>query len=421
MSKIRIGVLGGTRGMDFVIRSLSGHPQAEVTAICEFYEPLLSRIKGELDGRGMRLQYHQDFAGMLAGDIDAVILANFANEHARYAVMALNAGKHVLSEVLPVQTMAEAVSLCEAVETSGKVYHYAENYCFFNQYFEMRRRYEAGDIGELVSAECDFINDCSFKWHLLTRGDRDHWRNHVPSTFYCTHSIGPMLYISGSRPEYVIGMETPLLPYMASHGARSGSAAMEIMKLENGAMAKSVNGNLKRPYLTRCRVIGTKGCMESDSELLRVYLEGERETVFSTEEYCPGVFHRDGRASDSWSYFEHGSFCVTEFFIEAILGRADGKYGIGVYQALDMSLPGLLAYRSILRGGEPVRVPDFRKLEERECYRDDHSCTDRRVAGGGQLLPSCSSCTADPGDAIYLLEQKRYSDSLNNSFKPGSN
>ena len=88
----------------------------------------------------------------------------------------------------------------------------------------MRRIFERSEMGALMYAEGNFINDCSFKWHLLTRGNKNHWRNFVPSTFYCTHSIGPLMYTTGLRTETVVGMETPLMPYMAAVGARSGSA-----------------------------------------------------------------------------------------------------------------------------------------------------------------------------------------------------
>ena len=100
------------------------------------------------------------------------MIANFANEHAPYAIEALNHGIHVFSENLPTKTMAEAVALCEAVEKSGKIYAYGAK----------------------------------------------HWRNFVPSTFYCTHSIGPILYVTGRRAETVVGMETQRISYMAQVG-----------------------------------------------------------------------------------------------------------------------------------------------------------------------------------------------------------
>ena len=47
--------------------------------------------------------------------MDAVVLANYANEHAPFAIKCLNKGLHVFSEVLPVQTMKEAVESLLAV------------------------------------------------------------------------------------------------------------------------------------------------------------------------------------------------------------------------------------------------------------------------------------------------------------------
>lgn len=422
MPKVKIGVLGATRGLDFALNGLAEHPFAEVVALCESYGPLLERVKSELSKRGMSLQYYAEFDEFLKSGVDAVVIANFANEHARYAIKALGAGKHVLSEVQPVQTPAEAVALCDAVEISGKIYNYAENYCFLNHNFEMRLRYERGDIGELASAECDFINDCSFKWHLLTRGDRGHWRNFVPSTFYCTHSIGPMLHISGQRPRFVVGMEAPRLPYMAKHGARSGSFGMEIMELENGAIARSLHGNIKRPFSAYCRMIGTKGCMEGTPDGLHIYIEGGQETSFSHEEYLPETFIKNERTAKCKSSFECSSYYPAEFFIGSILGdKTARKYGIDVYQALDMALPGLFAYRSILKGSVPVEVPDFREKAIRERYRSDNACTDPMVASGEDLLPSCKAGKAEVPDETYRQEALKFEESLKSSFRLGSN
>ena len=224
MSKIKIGVLGGTRGLDFLTRVLVNHPCSEVTAICEAHAGLREKIRSAAQALSGRLEVFSDYDEFLSSGVDAVIIANFANEHAPYAIRALKRGVHVLSENLPTQTMGEAVALTEAVEQSGKIYAYGENYCYLPHILEMRRIFERGEMGALMYAEGNFINDCSFKWHLLTRGNKNHWRNFVPSTFYCTHSIGPLMYTTGLRTETVVGMETPLMPYMAAVGARSGSA-----------------------------------------------------------------------------------------------------------------------------------------------------------------------------------------------------
>lgn len=421
MSKIRIGILGATRGLNFALYSLFQHPYAEVAAICESSGPLLKRVDEQLSQKGLHPVYCTDYDSMLNMGIDAVILANFANKHAEYAIRALNHGIHVLSEVLPTQTPSEAVRLCEACEKSGRIYQYAENYCFTDQTLEMKRRYEQGDIGELVSAECDFINDCSGRWNLLTRGLRNHWRNYVPSTFYCTHSIGPMLYTAGLRPKNVTGMETPLLDYMKMHGARSGSAAIELMQLENGAFAKSVNGNLKYPYLSRLRLIGTKGGMEHRLGALQVHLENGRQAEFDSQEYVPESPYAKERVKEIRAPLDRGTVFVLEFFLGSILGDKEAaKMGIDVYRALDMSLPGLFAYRSILRESAPMRVPDFRNREEREQFRHDSGCTDPETAGD-QLLPSCSSSREEIPDEVYRKEAELYEYNQKTTFHLGFN
>jgi hypothetical protein len=59
-----------------------------------------------------------------------------------------------------------------------------------------------------------------------------------------------------------------------------------------------------------------------------------------------------------------------------------------VYQAVDMTIIGILAYRSCLNGGKPVRVPNLKNRDERDACRNDNACTTPEVAGD-QLLPLC--------------------------------
>ena len=67
-----------------------------------------------------------------------------------------------------------------------------------------------------------------------------------------------------------------------------------------------------------------------------------------------------------------GDFFTTHYFVRQILGDDDArKNSIDVYQAVDMCMPGILAYRSILNGNAPQVVPNLRLKEERDKYRND--------------------------------------------------
>lgn len=119
MKKIRIGVLGGYRGTSMInYCRISG--KAQVVAICDKAEEILEKQKENLNDTS--ISYYNSFDEFLNHDMDAVVLANYANEHAPFAIRCLEKGLHVYSEVLPCQTMKEAVELIEAIEKSGKIY-----------------------------------------------------------------------------------------------------------------------------------------------------------------------------------------------------------------------------------------------------------------------------------------------------------
>lgn len=118
--KLRIGVFGGARG-SYMMKVLLHHPDAELVAVCDKYQPLLDKAKAEAEEAGLEIALFNNFEDFIEYDMDAVVLANYATEHATFAIRCLHAGKHVMSEVLPSETMAQAVKLIEAVEETGLV------------------------------------------------------------------------------------------------------------------------------------------------------------------------------------------------------------------------------------------------------------------------------------------------------------
>lgn len=167
MKKIKVGVFGAYRGK-CMIEMLAQYPHAQLVAICDRYEPLLRECKEIADKYHAEVALYQNFEDFFQHDMDAVVLSNYAHEHAPFAIRLLNSGRHVASEVLPTKNMAEAVQLVEAVEASGKVYAYLENYCYFPCTMEMRRLYQQGVLGEVKHAEGEYVHNCEPNWLDLT-------------------------------------------------------------------------------------------------------------------------------------------------------------------------------------------------------------------------------------------------------------
>lgn len=392
MSKLKIGVFGGARG-DTMIQVLLNHPDAVLVAVCDKYEPLLERAKKNAAEAGLNIECFTDFDDFIKYDMDAVVLANYATEHATFAVRCLRAGKHVLSEVLPCETMAQAVELIEAVEETGLVYAYAENYCYMKDTFEIWQRYKENAVGEISYAECDYVHDCSSCWVEITYGEASHWRNHLCPTFYCTHSLGPILAATGRRPVQVVGFENPPIEEFYTLGHAGGHASgIEMVTLDNGAIVKSIHGPLKlEPSHTEYKLYCKKGYLGTEKERnVRCYVEGEELCKGENKVYTPDKYICKS-AADIAGLESHGGsdFYPTHFFVEKILGRPDGEWSIDVYSAVDMGIIGILAFRSILGGNVPVRIPDLRNKEERDAFRNDNACTNPLVAGD-QVLPSSS-------------------------------
>lgn len=401
--KIKVGVFGAFRGMT-MINVLSRHPDAELVAICDKYEPALERCKKVEAETNSHIAYYTDFDAFFQHDMDAVVLANYANEHAPYAIRLLNSGRHVCSEVLPVETMAQAVQLVEAVENSGKIYTYAENYCYFSATQEMKHLYRQGLIGEFMHGEGEYVHDCESIWPGITYGDPDHWRNRLYSCYYCTHSLGPIITITGTRPVRVVGFETPNVENMAAKGFRGGTSGMLVMQMSNGATVKSLNGYLKRePGSIWYSIYGKKGMMESDrwhEGVDRIHVFQEGNSLTDTEYSYQPKPRIDSELSRMIRTHGGGDFYTMHYFLEKILGRPEGEECIDVYQALDMGMPGILGYKSICNGNTPYEVPDFRDKAVREQYRNDTRCTNPAIAGD-QLAPFCSFGSPDIPASVY--------------------
>jgi hypothetical protein len=280
----------------------------------------------------------------------------------------------------------------------------------------MKKLYRQGAIGQFIHGEGEYIHKTVPIWHELTYGEPNHWRNLMYSTFYCTHSMGPMMTITGTRPVTVVGFETPNTSALEC-GMLMGSTGMEICQMDNGATVKSLHASSVVSNMSggSYSICGPRGMIESDrwgpyvwnGVRMRLEQEGGKDLF---KDYQPDFPYQPEPPAKALS---HGGADVAMiyFFIDKILDKPQGDHCIDVYEGIDMSIVGILAYRSILAGNVPLKVPDFRNKEEREKYRGDNFGFDPKVCGD-QLAPSCSFPIADVPDSVYermrrMNEEKR--------------
>ena len=80
---------------------------------------------------------------------------------------------------------------------------------------------------------------------------------------------------------------------------------------------------------------------------------------------------------------------------------------IDVYSAVDMCIPGILGYRSIVNGGSAVDIPNLRNAAERDAFRGDTFCTYPHIAGD-QYVPNNIHGIERIPDEIYEEVRRRW-------------
>jgi len=383
---IRVGVVGVGRGQSFAsgATALVG---MKLVAVCDTWKEKL-----EETGKRYGVATYTDYDKFLEHDLDAVVLANYFHQHAPLAIKALRAGKHVMSETASNATLAEGVALCREVERSGKIYMLAENYPYTKFSMEMRRVYRTGEIGRVLYAEGEYNHPMAPDDRLQISPGWKHWRNWIPSTYYCTHALAPLMYVTDTMPVVVNGLSVGA-PEVDEMTARMADPTSVILcQMNNGAVFR-IFGLLTPGHSNWYRFHGTDGAMEVlrgggyfGSGQVRVWHDHWLRAAGQPEErlYSPDwPEHADmaNRAGHGG-----GDFWTNFYFANAI--RTGRQPFLDVYRGVAMSSVGILAWRSALEKGAPQAVPDFRKESSRKQFENDHWSPWPDGTGDGQAPAS---------------------------------
>jgi predicted dehydrogenase len=359
--RLRVGVVGARRGL--TLARACQMVGMEVVAICD-----LERARVSSASAALGAVPYQDYDAFLAHDMEGVILANFFDAHAPLAIAALRAGKHVMSETAACKTLAEAVQLLRTVEQTGGVYLFAASYPFKPQVRELRRLYQAGEVGTFQYGECEYLHGFSPDYLTYFGEEPGHWRRRVSSLAYCTHSITPVMYVTDTLPTEVSAFVIPpdSSPESVDSARRGrGIAAVMLVRMDTGAYLKSLHGFLQgeqAPETSWLRIHGSHGLLENlrhgDSRRVRV-----RKEAWTT----PSGQVEDTVHDPVWERGDDALLCET--FARAI-HTGEPPY-FDVYRGVIASLVGICGLRSLLRGSVPVAIPDLRREDVRLEYESD--------------------------------------------------
>lgn len=392
---IKIGIIGAYRGSDFA-KAAKDFTDAKVTAICERDEKRIEWLK-QRDPENYT--YFSDFDEMLNSDIDAVILCNYFCEHAPFAIKALKAGKHVLSETLSNITMAEGVALKRAADQSGKIYMIGENYPYMCALMEMKKEYEKGYYGKVLYADGEYNHPmCGEEFNELSPGIY-HWRSWLPSTYYVTHSIGPLMYVTQTMPKTVnaLSVFAPEQNKDKMRYAADATAAI-LCQMDNGALFRVTGWSTFYEHSIWYRLGCEKGGMETvrgDKESLHISsakgVKTYKPTWDAFGDFAAKAAHGGG---DFWTLY---------YFVQSILTNTQPFFNVD--RAVTMSSVAILGWRSALEKGKQYDIPDFNNPEDCKKYEND-TLNPFPDKNGHVSYPCCSKTDYVPPEEARIAAER---------------
>jgi predicted dehydrogenase len=387
LEKVGIGFVGvGLMGTTHV-ENLLKIEGAEIRAVCDVvpekveYAQNLVVQAGQPRPKGFS-RGPTDFERLCEqADLDLVFTATPWEWHVPVCVAAMAAGKHAATEVPAALNLDDCWRLVETSEHTRKHCVMMEN-CNYDR-FEMMvlNMVEQGVFGELLHARCGYLHDLRAVKHDL-KGEGV-WRRDYSMTsngdLYPTHGLGPVaqcldinrgnsfesLVSMGSKTRglhrYAVERFGPDSPQAAETFALSDVVTTMLNTSGGETVVVTHDTSSPRPYSRDYLIQGTLGIARKYPEP-KIYIEGRSDPHLwdPVDAYLEEYDHPLWRKLEEESRGAgHGGMDFIEDYRLVVALRAGRPPDSDVYDAAMLSAVVELSGRSIARGGETLRFPDF--------------------------------------------------------------
>ena len=340
--RLRVGIVGYGVCRFGAAFSFQEHPNVEIVAVSDL-------VPEQCDGLAKACRCAKTYPSLeeLVKDdrIEAVFVATDAPSHARHCLEVLKHGKHVASAVPAVYgSLDDADRLFEAVKQSGLTYMMFETSCYHEDLHAMREIYRASGLGELVYSEGEY-------YHYMEQpiaSFRD-WRVGLPPQWYPTHSNAYHLGVTrGSFTEVsCLGMPSKIQHLQPANNRYRNAFGTEIalFRTSEGGMSRmAVSWDTPGDEGERGRVRGQRGAYHNTYQGLEKKLPNTKRPPL------PPKVEAGGHGGS------HG-YLMNEFVTAILQNR---RPLVDVALALNLTVAGIVAHQSALKGGEWLKIPQYK-------------------------------------------------------------
>src|SRR5919108_5587289 len=261
---LRVGVVGLRRGAVHVA-AFQAHPASQVVAVCDHHAERAEAVAARYHVPSV-LQRYEDL--LARPDVDIVTLATPDPEHAQQALAALDAGKHVLTEIPMAIELEDCQRLIEAVCRSGKHLQMAQQVRWAPYVLAAKKLAGDGELGDIFYAEGEYFHNVE---SYLTGPHRERtWRAGNP--YAGILGGGPHAY---DTLRWLTGVEFTEVHAYSNKPAQGGldrvadDCFVALFKApgRSGCIAKvAVASGLARPYCLYFSLYGTQGTWERNRQ-----------------------------------------------------------------------------------------------------------------------------------------------------------
>lgn len=256
MKKYNVGIVGYSWAAGAHIEAINKTSHARVTALCSSRNLDSSELSAKHSGT---ITCYTDLAKMLEDpNIHVVSICSYPADHAKQAIMAAEAGKHLIIEKPLALTWDECVAVEKAVKKAGVKTCVCFECRFSSQLLTIKAIIDQGLLGKIHYGEVDYYHGIGpwygqFRWNIKKEG--------AGSSLLSAgcHAMDALILCMGSEYETVNSYST----YSANKDFAKyeyPTSSVSIIKFRNGAVGKVASViDCLQPYYFHFHLVGSEG------------------------------------------------------------------------------------------------------------------------------------------------------------------
>lgn len=258
MKDFNVGIIGYSWAAEAHIEAINKTSWAQVTALCSSRTLNSAEISAK---HGGTITCYTDLAKMLADpDIHVVSICSYPAAHAKQAIMAARAGKHLIIEKPIALTWDDCLAVKNAVDAAGVKTCVGFECRFSSQLLTIKAIIDKGLLGKIHFGEVDYYHGIGpwynqFRWNIK--------KDAAGSSLLSAgcHALDALLLLMGHEVETVSSFATSSANKdFAKY--EYPTTSVSILKFKDGSLGKVASSiDCLQPYYFHIHLVGSEGSL----------------------------------------------------------------------------------------------------------------------------------------------------------------